>query len=326
MAGIKLALGLACISLISCTTAATGGATAGDGSGMDLPGTPAVSAPELRSRYIAGFDDVPLNVVEAGDPTRPALVFIHGLGQSHLSWEYQLRSELAKNYHLVAYDLRGHGNSGKPSLVKDYAGPDVWAGDLERVLSATGARDPILVSWSYGTWVAVDYLSSHNPDVIAGLVLVGGSGGLVQSTSTATEKQASEGARLARLNDSGWLGDSFARGEGINAFFIRREVDPIWSQRTAAANVLLPPYARRHILQRSFDNSDAFDRVTMPTLIVVGSEDVTISVEDAARLKRRLNKASLEVFEGSGHLPFAEEPVRFNRLLARFAHSFINER
>lgn len=312
-------LSYGCAALLSFAVPIAGNASGTANHGGAEHHAPVVREAGLRSRYVEGAGGVPLNVVEAGQPGKPTLVFIHGLGQSHLSWKFQLRSALADDYHLVAYDLRGHGNSGKPWLASDYAAPDVWAEDLERVLEATDAQQPVLVTWSYGTWVAVDFLKIHRPEAISGLVMIGGLGGLIAPYPPSSQERSEEGERLSSLSESGWLQDSFDRGEGINRFFVRKPVDPDWFSRTAAVNAMLPPYARPLILARSFDNSGSVERISMPTWFVVGDQDVTLSVEDATSVARRLPDAQLTVFEGSGHLPFAEDPAKFNEALSQFA-------
>jgi pimeloyl-ACP methyl ester carboxylesterase len=318
-------------SLVVVTALACGFATASQGSGTEpvpasgagagarLPGSPALGDPRLRTRYVEGLGGVPLNVVEAGDPRHRTLIFIHGLGQSHLSWAPQLQSALATEFHLVAYDLRGHGNSGKPWRSEDYAAPATWAGDLERVIRATGARRPLLVSWSYGTWVAIDYLEVHPATGIAGLVMIGALGGLAPMIPPAGPAQTARGKGISERTRSGWLDDNFEAGDEIARFFMRREADATWTRRTAAANALLSPYVRPLISQRSFDHTREIPRVTVPTWLVLGSEDPQAGPASATPLVGRLPDVSLSVFDGSGHLPFAEDPVRFNRELAAFA-------
>lgn len=276
---------------------------------------------DIRTQLIAGHGNVPLNVVEAGSPEHRPIIFIHGLGQSHLSWMQQFDSDLAENFHLIAYDLRGHGNSGKPWLAEDYAAPETWAQDLKHVMRATAAENPLIVAWSYGTWVAVDYLAAGGTAPIAGLVMVAGLGGLSEMTATASEADAERGKRISARRQSGLLSENFAAGDEIMRFFLRGEVtDERWMRDSAAANALLPPYARTLILQRSFDHSDQVPRVDMPTLLVVGSEDLMLTPDDANALSGRLPEASVSVFKGSGHLPFAESPTRFNAELAVFAN------
>ena len=56
----------------------------------------------------------------------------------------------------------------------------------------------------------------------------------------------------------------------------------------------------------------------MPTLIVWGRQDHVVPPADALGYARRLRGSRLEVFDRCGHVPMAERPVRFNRLLDGF--------
>jgi alpha-beta hydrolase superfamily lysophospholipase len=79
-------------------------------------GAAALSAPEFagtqvaeRSEKIVGGGGLSLSVYEAGKAGAPAIVFIHGFSQNFLTWDQQFRG-LADRFHVVAYDLRGHGD------------------------------------------------------------------------------------------------------------------------------------------------------------------------------------------------------------------------
>lgn len=280
----------------------------------------------VRTRTVVGVGGVPINVIEAGDPDRPSIIFIHGLSQSHLSWKLQFESSLAQDYHLVAFDLRGHGNSGKPWRLEDYVSPAIWAGDLERVRQATGSGKPLLVAWSYGTWVAIDYLAAQGTGSVAGLVMVGALGGVAPTTANGRPGDAERGMRIREGTTSGLLSDNFAAGTGIMDFFLRVQVeDESWLRDNAAANALLPPYARRLISQRSFEHAAELPLITMPALLVVGSGDPQLIPDDAQALAARLPDAEVSVFEGSGHLLFAEEPDRFNALIGDFAERTLEQ-
>jgi non-heme chloroperoxidase len=59
-------------------------------------------------------DGLTISAQDWGNPTGPEILFIHGFSQSHMSWMRQVDSDLTKEFHIVTYDLRGHGNSDKP--------------------------------------------------------------------------------------------------------------------------------------------------------------------------------------------------------------------
>ena len=105
-------------------------------------------------------------MVEAGRPDGPAIVFIHGLASSSSAWTGLLgHQELARRFRLIAFDLRGHGQSAtdlKPEQLTaegPAAGARLWSQDLDAVLS--GVESPILVGWSFGGGVVQSWLQTH---------------------------------------------------------------------------------------------------------------------------------------------------------------------
>ena len=63
-------------------------------------------------RQVKSHDDVTINVVETGDPSRSAVLFVQGIQQSWRSWLAQFADRgLRERFRLVALDLRGHGDS-----------------------------------------------------------------------------------------------------------------------------------------------------------------------------------------------------------------------
>src|SRR6266536_4815911 len=115
-------------------------------------------------------DGITISAQDWGNPNGPEILFIHGFSQSHLSWIKQVTSnELAKEFHMVTYDLRGHGNSDKPFEPERYKDSKAWADELQAVMDATGVKRPVLAGWSYGGRIMADYLKVHGTAKLAGL-------------------------------------------------------------------------------------------------------------------------------------------------------------
>src|ERR1700730_15588090 len=80
----------------------------------------AISAPGLaqEKKYkplvVRTPDGVTIAAQEWGNPSGSEILFIHGFSQASLSWQRQVESDLAKEFRMVTYALRGHGNSDKP--------------------------------------------------------------------------------------------------------------------------------------------------------------------------------------------------------------------
>ena len=95
--------------------------------------------PSHRQRWIRTPDGVDISVREWGDPEGWPILFVHGLAQSHLSFLPQFASPLADRHRLIAYDLRGHGESAKPLDPSFYNEGRRWADELEAVIDGVGS-------------------------------------------------------------------------------------------------------------------------------------------------------------------------------------------
>jgi non-heme chloroperoxidase len=77
-------------------------------------------------------DGLTISAQEWGNPAGPEILFIHGFSQSHLSWMRQVDSDLAKDFRIITYDLRGHGNSDKPLDPARYRDSKAWGDECRR--------------------------------------------------------------------------------------------------------------------------------------------------------------------------------------------------
>src|SRR3954466_3324585 len=117
-------------------------------------------------------DGLTVAAQEWGNPNGPEVLLIHGFGQSHLSWMRQVNSDLAREFRIVTYDLRGHGNSDKPLDKAPYHDNKAWADEVQAVMDAAGLKRPVLVGWSYAGRVISDYVTTHGPGKLAGINFV----------------------------------------------------------------------------------------------------------------------------------------------------------
>lgn len=117
----------------------------------------------LRYSLISGAGpDIAVSTMGVG----PAMILLHGIGSSGMSW-LPVIAPLAEHYRLIIPDLRGHGQSGKPTrgyLLGDYAD------DLERVVADCGGPNPIILGHSLGGLSAMTWAKRH-PDDARAIVL-----------------------------------------------------------------------------------------------------------------------------------------------------------
>jgi pimeloyl-ACP methyl ester carboxylesterase len=286
---------------------------------------PALDTAPYSFRAVEGAGGVPLSVVTVGDPNDPPILLVHGLGQSYLSFEPQFRSELANRFFLVAFDLRGHGSSAKPWDRAAYSSDAIWGEDVERVVRALQLRRPLIVGWSYGTLVTVDYLRRAGADAVSGVVLVGAYGGLTPPPDLRTLPAEFAQNRLRQMSPD--LSHNYAAARFSVGRLTAEPMPQEWSERAAAISLLLPRVAREGMFMRRTDSRDLLPGLAgVPFLVTVGTKDGSTPEPAARELAEQLPKASVSVYEDVGHSPFVERPERFNRELAEFAVRAFAER
>lgn len=109
-----------------------------------------------------------LHIVQAGRPTDPLIVFLHGALGGWFDYRHVLPTIAASGFHCVAVDMRGFGMSDKPPTGYDIR---TLGGDIYGLIQATGHSDAILVG--NGTGGAIMWtLACRHPEVVRGLVSV----------------------------------------------------------------------------------------------------------------------------------------------------------
>jgi pimeloyl-ACP methyl ester carboxylesterase len=266
-------------------------------------------------------DGVPLCVYETGRPDAPALLFIHGYSQSYAVFKRQFESDLARDFRLVAFDLRGHGCSGKPWKASDYSSAGIWAADVRAVIDAKRLQRPVIVGWSYGGYIIADYVRRYGTADLAGLVLIGSNGGLLPPPTDPTALQAQAAARQAAQQTSPDIDAQIADGHHFVSLMSAAPLPTDLAEIMFATNQMLPVYARRAMANRNLQNDDVVPKFLVPTLFILGGKDRSNSAPVLERLARSMKNARLSVYPDAGHATFAEAPERFNAELRRFAEA-----
>lgn len=279
---------------------------------------PAGSA--ARSFYVPGANGVPLAVTEVGPAGAPAILFLHGLGQGRASFRPQFDSELAKKYHLVAFDFRGHGMSGKPWDEAAYTDTTKWAEDALKVMAATGIKRPVVVAWSYGTLVAADTIRTHGADVFSGLMLVSSVGGLVKAPPP-TGPTPADLVRSRALRASVDLADQQEAQRLLAPYLAAADIAPGWQAMAITQGTMVPPFVDAALRKHNGANGDLIPALKLPVLVVFGKLDAAIDAATVDTLVAQVPGARAIRFDASGHSPFAEDPARFNASLTSFVES-----
>jgi non-heme chloroperoxidase len=271
---------------------------------------------DLDPKTVVGGGGVKLAVTDTGPESgAQPILFMHGLSQSRMLWARQFDSFLADRYRLVAFDLRGHGDSEKPR--EGYREREPWAEDVAAVIDQLELERPLVVAWSYAGLVLCDYLSVHGDGALGGIVLIG-----------AASRVGVPGALEDVLPDALPEGFTSEADEeaiaAVVAFTRTLTFYPLPASQFAwvvGLSAFTPGRVRAALLDRELENDRYLEAIGVPTLVLHGGGDIQISPSAGRRVAGLIPGASHIEYASTGHAPFWEQAARTNSDLAKFADS-----
>lgn len=272
-------------------------------------------------RNVETNDGVSLSVIDIGN----GQPFIILPAWTNAAIEYQPQiDEFARDYRVIAVDMRGHGESDKPQ--SGYRVSRI-AADLRNVLIELEIDDAVIMGHSMGCSVIWAYLDLYGPGRLAKLILVDQAATqLIQPWWSERERldfgcrdtpeslfdfctdlAGPDGEQVTRDLFCGLFTANFSAGEAENV------VNEILKMPRAHAAALMLDHATR-------DWRDVIAQIRLPTL-VVGAEKSVFPVESQMWIASRIPGARLEIFdedEGGSHFMCLENPKRFNTIVRSF--------
>lgn len=268
---------------------------------------------------VVTVDGRPVRYLTAG--TGPAVVLLHGLGESPADWAAVL-AQLAPSRAVYAPALPGFDGRGDPADVS----AESYARFVGRFLDALEVERAVLVGHSLGGLAALLFALAA-PERVTTLGLVG-SGGLGREVSPAlaaiSERVLGElgvvwsrtpvgavqrvGAKALLLFGRPWL---VPPGWLAEQYRLARRPGFLDTALAALRDQVDRGGQRRVLLRR-------LDGLRVPALLVWGDQDRVVPVDHARRAAARLPDARVAVLPACGHLPHVEDPAAFGRALVAF--------
>ncbi len=273
----------------------------------------ATRPPGQRHR-VKAQDGVELEVREWGNPDGPELLLVPGVAQSYLSFVKQYAAPELQRFRIVSFDPRGHGLSDKPLGDPWYQTGDRWSNDVASIIAALGLKRPVLAGWSLGGRITRQYLVDHGDAKLSGVVFIS------CRPVEVPEVVGAGNAVLAELvlEDVGSRIDVAAAF--LRACFSRQPSEAEFAF-ALAFNMLCPFEIRQQIGKWQTDpavSQAALRKVTVPTLIMHGLEDVLVLPGAGKMTADLIQRAQTSWYDDCGHSIFFEAAERFNAELATF--------
>ncbi|NLU81403.1 alpha/beta hydrolase [Rhodococcus sp. HNM0569] len=259
----------------------------------------------------------------------PAILLLHGIGDNSSTWA-EIIPHLARTHTVLAPDLLGHGQSDKPRA--DYS-VAAYANGMRDLLTTLDIAKVTVVGHSLGGGVAMQFAYQF-PHMVDRLVLVS-SGGVTRDVHPllrlASIPVLSEAARALRLPGAmtvvhalGTVASALHRSPLRPGRHLHDADDLVRVLRALPDPTAYEAYLRtlRAVVDWRGQVVTMLDRCylteDLPVQLVWGHDDSVIPVSHAELAHSAMPHSRLDVFDGAGHFPFHDDPLRFLNVLEDF--------
>ena len=241
------------------------------------------------------------------------MVLIHGFPFSSEMWkgQTQVLQTNKKDLRIITYDLRGHGQSG---VGDGQYSIELFVDDLIALLDHLKITKTILCGFSMGGYIALRAIE-RNPDRFSALVLC--------DTMSAAD---SNEAKIRRANSI-----KLVKKEGVGRF-AEGFLKAVFAPQTFETQPDIIDEIRMNVLTNPplgicgallamagrTDTTNAFSRINVPTLILVGEHDGVTPPSAAKSMQDRIPNSELYLIKDAAHMSNLENPRMFNEHLTKF--------
>jgi pimeloyl-ACP methyl ester carboxylesterase len=249
-------------------------------------------------------DGVRIHYEDSGPATSgaPAILLTHGYASTARAWEPQV-ADLAPEFRLITWDMRGHGESDPPADPGAYS-EEATVADMAAILDACNVSRAAIGGLSLGGFMSLAFHHAH-PDRVALLLLFDTGPGYRSDDS---REQWNERARRRgdRLDE-----------QGMDAIRESNEVRHTWHPHGAAG---LAHAARGMLTQRDGRIINSLPEIAVPALIVVGANDEAY-LAGTEYMAGKIPGATRVVLADAGHSSNVDQPGAFNEAVRQFMRS-----
>ena len=249
------------------------------------------------------------------------IIFVHGWAMNSLIWKYQ-SDKLAKDFQVIAVDLREHGKSECGMRNAEY-GFNIFVQDLKELINFLGIEKFTLAGWSMSSFIIARYYFKYPKDVEK-LIFIGGTPKFLSENDYPHGQPMTTVKRLEQNLKRDYK--NYLK-EFCEKLFISGE--KIEENRLSKIKRLMfnedfppPPYISLQTLNLLVKNDirDNLKHIKVPTLIVHGDIDKICPVGAGKYMAKEIPDSKLVILEGVGHAPFLTQPEKINKEIKDFCY------
>lgn len=247
----------------------------------------------------------------------PVLIFIHGFPFNKSMWNRQM-NELKDDFRVIAYDIRGHGNTDNGNA--DFS-IELFARDLIGFMDALKVDKVILCGLSMGGYISLNAITNF-PERFNALILCDTN--CIADTPEAYERRL-KSIDSIKENGMEWYADASIKNlfapESISTKLAEIESVKEMILNTSQQSIFNTLLA----LSNRKETCSKLEQIKVPVLILVGKEDKIAPPEAAQLMHKSLKDSLLRIIGHAGHVSNIENPVVFNLQLRKFVEMVIKK-
>ena len=255
-------------------------------------------------------NNLTISYSDQGPDNTPVIIFIHGFPFNKSMWDKQVDA-LKDNYRVIAYDVRGHGQSDEG---KEDFSIDSFVNDLVGLIDALKIDKVVLCGLSMGGYIALNAVEKH-PKRFEALVLSD-----TQCIADAPEVKENRLNTIESIKKTGVADFAY---ESIKKLFAPESFSTKKKEIAAVREMIMN--TSKHSLCNTLnalaerkETCSHLHKINMPVLIMVGKEDKITTLAAARFMHENIKDSYLAILEQSGHVANMENPEEFNIQLKLF--------
>jgi len=263
-------------------------------------------------------NDINVSYNDEGPKKAPVIIFIHGFPLNKSMWDKQ-SEKLKGSYRVIAYDIRGHGDTDLGAI--DFS-IDLFAQDLIDFMDALKIEKTMLCGLSMGGYIALNAIEKH-PNRFSALILSD-----TNCTADSSEAKENRIKTIEGIKENGVK----KLADGLIPKLFAPESFKTYSEGIAVVKELIVKtpkqslYNSLHAMANRKETCSKLPEIKIPVLIIVGKEDKITPPEAANAMHEKIKDSSLQIIPNAGHLSNLENQEDFNNQLKKFIDTIYQQK
>jgi pimeloyl-ACP methyl ester carboxylesterase len=255
-------------------------------------------------------NNLTVSYIDEGPANSPTIIFIHGFPLNKMMWEKQIEI-LKENYRVIAYDIRGHGNTDAGN---DNFSIGLFVNDLLSLMDALKIDKTMLCGLSMGGYIALNAIENYTERFNALLLC---------DTNCAADTPEAIEKRMKTIEIIKEKGLEHYAEESLKNLFapisFSKHIEEIAIVRQLIMKTSKQSlYNTLHALAERTETCTRVNKLKLPVLILVGKEDVLTPPDVALMMHEKIKGSTIHIIDHAGHLSNMENSIEFNNQLSGF--------